>query len=260
MPGPLAAGDEVAFLSAWEFETGWAIPEVAEPSGLCFHPVRNSIYAVDDGALDRLAAVFELDMDCKILQKKELGGDLEGICFCPSDGLLYVVDESAEKVLKIEPAGLELLGEVTISRSFAGADVLKEGGNGFEGIEYIPETAGSGYLLLLNQDDPHALIRIELNELKENLTSGTPVAMSSYWPLPPINAGELHYNSLVGELWVVNSWMNVMQAYDPECMELLRWEVVPGAAQEGMTIDSQGRLWIGSDSGGIARYRWRGEL
>ncbi|MCH7471498.1 hypothetical protein IIA79_00900, partial [bacterium] len=49
-------------------------------------------------------------------------------------------------------------------------------------------------------------------------------------------------------------WMNVMEMLDIETMEVLRWEVIPGSAQEAVAIDGQGRLWIGADSGGIARY------
>jgi hypothetical protein len=48
--------------------------------------------------------------------------------------------------------------------------------------------------------------------------------------------------------------MNVMEVLDVPTMELKRWEVVPGSAQEAVTVDGQGQLWIGYDSGGIARY------
>jgi uncharacterized protein YjiK len=48
--------------------------------------------------------------------------------------------------------------------------------------------------------------------------------------------------------------MNVVQILDIHTMDTLRWEVLPGCAQEGVAFDGQGRLWISSDSGGISRY------
>ena len=259
-PAPaLGEPQPLAELPDWAFETAWEITAIPEPSGLCFHPQRNTIFAVDDGAVDRKAAVFELSLDCEVLAKAEYSGDLEGVCFCPVDGLLYVVDESAERLLALEPAGLTLVGEAKVARSTGGIELMKAGGNGFEGIEYVPEADGCGYLLLLNQDDPYLLARVELATIDESISSGALAEISQSWELPALNAGELHYNVEAGEIWVINSWMNVMQVYEPSTMDLLRWEVVPGAAQEGVTLDSLGRLWIGQDIGGIVRYTWQGD-
>jgi hypothetical protein len=45
-----------------------------------------------------------------------------------------------------------------------------------------------------------------------------------------------------------------MEILDIDSMEVVRWEVFPGAAQEAVAVDASGRLWIGYDLGGIARY------
>ena len=262
----------LAELPAWKFESAFELLEVPEPSGLCYHPGRNTLFIVDDGCFGRRSAIFEIDLQANVLAKAELCAgvegiaycDLEGVCYCEADGMLYVCDENGERVFIVNPEGLELVGWFQVSRFFEGKEVLRARGNGFEGIEYIPVDAarsglrepykpGGGYFLLLNQDDPHCVVRIDLEDIDLS-PDAAPVPLSGFWEIASINAGELHYDQQAGELWVVHSWMNVMEMLDIETMEVLRWEVIPGSAQEAVAIDGQGRLWIGADSGGIARY------
>jgi len=148
--------------------------------------------------------------------------------------------------------------ECQVSRYLDGVEVLTAGGNGFEGIEYIADdgAGGGGYFLLLNQDDPHCLVRIEREDI---IAAGDEMAvpLSGMWPLAPLNTGELHYDAAAGELWVIHSWMNITEVLDITTLAVSRWEVCPGAAQEAVTMDGTGRLWIGYDLGGISRYVWQ---
>lgn len=244
-----------AELTSWKFDGYALLLEVPEPSGLCFHPVRNTLFIVDDGELDRPAGIFELSLDAEVIAQAFLGTDLEGICYCPLDGMLYVADEIDERVYIVDPAGLRTVGSFQVSRSYGNEEVLVAGGNGFEGIEYIPASSRfpeGDCFILLNQDDPHALVRVDRSAI--NLPATEPVALSGFWPVAKINTGELHYDQAAGELWVIHSWMNVMEVLDIRSMAVLRWEVFPGAAQEAVTVDGEGRLWVGYDLGGIARY------
>lgn len=242
-------------MTDWTFAGFAPLPEVPEPSGMCFHPIRGTLFVVDDGDVGRPAGVYELDLQATVLNSIELGVDLEGICYCAADGLLYICDEHDERVYVVSPDDLSKVGDFQVSRLLDGCEMLLAGGNGFEGIEYIPaggEVQGD-YFLLLNQDDPHALVRVDRADIVQRAV-GQAVPLRAFWPLPEINTGELHYDVAAGQLWVIHSWMNVMEVLDIETMEVVRWEVFPGAAQEAVAVDSQGRLWIGYDMGGIARY------
>jgi len=243
----------MAQLPDWVFDGSSELVEVPEPSGLCYCPETDSLFIVDDGAEGRPTAVYELDLHANVLQSHAVGMDLEGVCYCDRDGLLYVADEADEIVYVLRPAGLDPVGNFSFSPDFGGKTLLQPGGNGIEGIEYIPGDDG-GYFLLLNQDDPPALVKIAYAEAQAALKSGGDAPLAAYWPLPAINLGELFYDRAAHELWVVHSWMNVMEILDVPTMELKRWEVIPGSAQEAVTLDGQGRLWIGADSGGIDRY------
>ena len=243
----------------WQFDGYAELPEIPEPSGMCYHPERDSLFIVDDGGFTsdgsfRKPAVFELSLELEMLNKRELGDDLEGICWCSWDGMLYVTDEADEQVFIVDPDGLSVMGDFYVSVDYDGKELLTQGGNGFEGIEYIPGNYGeAGYFILLNQDDPHALVRIEYVDIPLSV-DGKKVPIHSYHLLPEINLGELYYDAGTRELWVIHSWMNVMEVLDIDSLDLKRWEVVPGASQEALTLDGQGRLWIGYDLGGISRY------
>lgn len=251
--GPDDGQTPMAQLPDWVFDGSSDLPEVPEPSGLCYCPTTDSLFIVDDGAEDRPCAVYELDLHAKVLNSHQIGMDLEGICYCSKDDLLYVADEADEVVYVMMPEGLKQIGQFSFSPDFDGKTLLQPGGNGIEGIEYIPGDDG-GYFLLLNQDDPPALVKITYAEAQKAIMSGKDAPLDAWWPLPAINLGELYYDQDAHELWVVHSWMNVMEILDVPSMKVKRWEVIPFSAQEAVTVDGQGRLWIGADSGGIDRY------
>ena len=253
--GAVAADDTVmAALPGWQYEQDFPLADVPEPSGLCYNPLTDTLFIVDDGAADRPASVSEISLTGELLQNQPLGHDLEGVCFCSADGLLYVADEHEERIYSLLPDGLVLQQTYRLDRYQAGQELLQAGGNGIEGIEYIPGGHGpwSDSVVLLNQDDPHRILavrRADLIPASEGLTS-----VADYRDIANINAGALHFDCGTEFLWVVHSWMNVMELWDVRVMQLAGWEVVPGAAQEAVAIDGQGHLWIGSDSGGLASY------
>ena len=92
-------------MTPWCFDTASDLPEVPEPSGLCYYPPRDTLFVVDDGGPGRPASVAELDLHAKMLQQQAVGKDLEGVCYCPLDGMLYVCDEDGERVYVMDPLG-----------------------------------------------------------------------------------------------------------------------------------------------------------
>jgi hypothetical protein len=248
---------DTVHLASWQFAGGMDLPEVPEPSGMCFESASNTLFIVDDGAADRPAGVYQVDLHGQLLQRLAVGRDLEGICYCAADGRLYAADEADERVWVLTPEPLAVAGSFVVSRDFEGQSVLTAGGNGFEGIEYIAATPGGDgdYFLLLNQDDPHALLRVEHSAI--DLAATGQVRATQFHRLPELNCGELWYDEPHGRLWIVHSWQNVYEVLDIDTLAQLSWEVCPGVAQEALCQDAQGRLWIGSDTGGIAVYELR---
>lgn len=259
-PAPNAEVEITASVPRWRFRHYYELPEVPEPSGLCWCGSRGTMFTVDDGGgPERPSALSEVSLDGQVLARLEFGRDIEGVTWSAHDERLYVVDEADERVFVVDAAlpQLALLGSFSVSRRFQGEEVLTAGGNGFEGVAWIPSgTDAAGTLLILNQDDPTALLAVDLRDVRLDAE----VEAAGFWLLPQRNSGALHYDAPTGELWVVNSWLNTLlvlrvgELRAGEAVEVLRWEVVPGLAQEGVALDPEGRLWVAQDTGGIAVY------
>lgn len=246
---------ETVRLTAWQFAGWYELAEVPEPSGMCFVTETDSLYIVDDGGPGRQAGLYQVGLDGTVLQQRQFGRDLEGVCYCGPERRLYVADEADERVFVVELDDLSIAGSFQVSRLLDGEEVLRAGGNGIEGIEYIESTPGGDgdFFLLLNQDDPHALVRVNRKDFV--LEGSQPVPVVQFVPMPELNLGELHYDAARGELWVIHSWQNVYQLLDIDSLSQLAWEVMPGVAQEAVCFDGDGNLWIGSDTGGLSMYQ-----
>jgi len=253
-----------ATVTPWKLDKFFPLTDVPEPSGLCYCPLTQTMFVVDDGAPDRPAGLYELSIeDCKVLRSLRLGKDLEGVTYAPTTKRLYVSDEEGDMVHVVDPRQLKELGSFPVSRFFQGKEILQAGGNSFEGIAWYSGVLGSdggpGFLILLNQDDPTCLVWLDLDGLQLSQTA----RVLEYYVLPQRNSGELYIDTAHDELWVANSWLNTCEILDLNATPdvgaqwpVKRWEVLPGMAQEGIAFDPQGRLWIGQDAGGIARYVW----
>ena len=72
----------------------WPLETFEEPSAVVYHPPRKTLFVVGDQG-----DVAEVDLDGNILNRRAIGGDLEGITCDPATGKLYVVREGHEIVL-----------------------------------------------------------------------------------------------------------------------------------------------------------------
>jgi len=85
--------------------------------------------------------IAELRADGKILRRKHCGGDLEGIAYDPRTGLLYLAVEGVDEIWECDPGNFEVKRRFKIDRAYRGdSDFLKAGGQGIEGIAFIPDS------------------------------------------------------------------------------------------------------------------------
>lgn len=250
-------GAHQAGLPDWKFERFIPLPEAPEPSGLCFSPQRQCFYLVDDGDsyARRPARLWELSLEGKPIRSLDLGRDLEGVCWASGPDLVFVVDEFDGRVYAVDPASFRVAASIQVSERSGGKAAFSRGGNGFEGIEYLPEPReqGQGRLLLLNQDDPTCIGILPVRSVLDGKRHGVAECIKVF-ELEQMNAGEIRLSADSRDLWVVHSWMNVAEILDPQSLALRSWVVMPGCAQEGLAFDGQGRMWVGQDTGGLAVY------
>ncbi|MBT8044139.1 MAG: hypothetical protein KJO79_04235, partial [Verrucomicrobiae bacterium] len=136
-----------------------------EPSGICWHPGRKTLFAVDDGG-----GIAEITPGGKLVRKGFIPrADLEGITTNPKTGLLYAVSEGDDRVLEIDPGSLRVRRIMQVPRRYNGRTVMREGGNGIEAITFIPKASHreGGVFCVANQgsgrpDDDKGIYFVEL--------------------------------------------------------------------------------------------------
>ena len=64
---------------------------ITEPSGICFHPLRKTLFVVSDEG-----EIAEITTDGDPVFNFKIPGDLEGVTVDPQTGLLYIIHEGVD--------------------------------------------------------------------------------------------------------------------------------------------------------------------
>ena len=227
-----------------------------EPSGICYHPLRNTLFVVgDEGDVGEMATDGTL-----IQQKKVRSADFEGIACDPSSGLLYIAIEGEESILEVDPEDLKELREFKIPRSFQGATLMKAKGQGIEAITFVPDPGHpqGGTFFVANQSmkmkDPEDISGIF--EVEVPLKVPGEVKILRYFEPGIPDLSGLYYDAEDDRLYVISDATDQIMAYARTGKRLGLW-TLSGNDQEGIAADAQGFLYIAQDSGGIVKLKWR---
>lgn len=233
-----------------------------EPSGIVYHPGRETLFVVGDEG-----DICEIHTDGTLVRQKRIGHtDFEGISCDPSTGLLYVAIEGEEKIMEIDPEDLRVLRTFAIERTFRGALVLKAGGQGIEGIAFVPDSnhpeGGTFFVTnqgfdLNNKEDPSAIFELEV-PLRSGSASDGVARIAGYFSIGVIDLSGLHYDAISSHLYVVSDATNTLFEITREG-KILQSYAFPGENQEGIAVDADGFLYIAQDSGGIIKVKWNGK-
>ncbi len=228
-----------------------------EPSGICWHAERRTLFVVGDEG-----NICEMATDGSLLREEKIreGADFEGLTWDPATGLLYIAIEEAESVLEIHPETFEILREFTLPRDFQGRTLMKAGGEGIEAITFIPDPGHpqGGVFWVANQaftlSDEQDISAIFQVELPLRTRSG-PARITGYFEPGIIDLSGLHYDPTRDRILAISDATNLILEYSRNC-RLLSVQAFPGDNQEGITVDSDGFLYIAQDTGGIIKLKW----
>jgi len=235
-----------------------------EPSGIVFHPVRKTLFVVgDEGDL------CEMKTDGTMLRKEHYPSssvrmDFEGITVNPATGLLYVAIEGAESILEIDPADLAVKRKFDLERTLDGKLVMAPGGQGMEGITFMPnpKLPHGGTFLVANQafglnnpNDISAVFEVEVPLADE---TGNPPAckLLRQFSLDVTDLSDLHYDAARGLLYVISDSNNLLFETEPDGRVIAKYTDLPCADQEGIAFDDAGNMYIAQDSGGVVKIKW----
>jgi uncharacterized protein YjiK len=253
------SADPLAIVFPYQYVANIDTSKFNEPSGLVFHPQRGTIFAVGDNG-----DLCELGTDGGLVKEHHLSdADLEGITCDPSTGLLYVAVEGEEKILEIDPEDFSVRREFAIERIFEGKALLKEGGQGIEGLTFVPEAGHpeGGVFYVANQAfelgaEEDLSVICELVLPLRSSEEGAQVSIRRYFAPGFIDISGLHYDAEADLLVLISDAVNAI-FYVRRTGELIGSYALPGDNQEGIAIDAKGNLYIAQDSGGIVKFEPR---
>jgi uncharacterized protein YjiK len=248
---PLPA--RVAFPARWDKVL--LKKDLKEPSGLCAHTARKTLFAVGDEG-----DVAEFKPDGTVVKHARVrDADFEGITHDPASGLLYIAVEGEEKVLELDPESLEVIREFQVPRQLDGKTVMKAGKHGIEGITFMPDAKHpqGGVFLVANQafelDDPEELSAVFELELPLRDLEAEPRLLRYFEP-GVIDLSGLYHDVKTGRIIVISDSNNLVMFYSPD-YQCLSAHAYPGKDQEGVTVGRNGVMYIAQDSGGIVKLK-----
>ncbi len=228
-----------------------------EPSGIVFHPIRKTLFVVGDEG-----DICEITTNGKLLNQRHIrDADFEGITCSPKTGLLYIAVEGDEVIVEVNPETFDIIKVFWLNRFFNNTEVLSKGGDGIEGITFIPNN-DNDTLCVANQNektfDKNEISAICVLDIDLNNPSfeDQNCVISKIIDIGIIDIRGLFYDSISNELLVLSNRNNALFVFSMNGL-LLKSIPVPGESQEGITLDNSGNIYIAQDSGEIFKYSYK---
>jgi len=225
-----------------------------EPSGICFHRLRKTLFIVSDEG-----EIAEIRTDGTPVFNLKIPGDLEGITVNHQSGLLYIVKEGDDVILEFDPDKKEVRRIFPINREFQGNSnfLQKQEGydNGIESIAFVADKdhPEGGTFYLGNQWDPPCIVEI-LVPLESTHADEAEARIIRVLPFKMDDPGGMYYDQKTRNLNVVSDADNILVEITLEG-KLVREYAFLGDNQEGLAKDDEGYLYIAQGEGGIIKVK-----
>ena len=230
--------------------------QIAEPSGITYHPIRRSLFIADDSGI-----VHEVSLEGRLIRSKGLNElDIEGITVDPNTGLLYVAVEGDETILELEPENLTLQREFKIGRNFNGELLLKKGGMGIEAIAFVPDAShpeggtfwvGNQTFSLKAKDEPSVVCEVVV-PLRSTTAKRMDGTIIHAYKMNFIDISGLAYDAQGDFLVLISDTTNLLVELKREGTILSQY-LLPGDEQEGIVLDGLGYMYIAQENGEIIK-------
>ena len=229
-----------------------------EPSGIVYSASRGTLFVVGDEG-----DICELLLDGTLIGKKHINkADLEGITIDPATGLLYTIKEQSMMILEFHPDSLEPLRQFPIEATFGALIPARKNSNrGIEAITFAPDPGhpSGGTFFIANQGwrTRHAKGVAAVYEiaapLQDSADANPTAHMVRYFEPGISDLSGLHYDDRLQQLLLISDNHDTLMLLTTDG-EIRASYLLPGENQEGITLDSEGYLYIAEDSGDIIKY------
>jgi len=229
--------------------------QLREPSGICFHAQRGTLFVVSDEG-----EVAEINKDGTPVANWMVKGDLESIAMVPETGLLYIGIEGEDVLLEFDPIRGEVTRRFPVNRSFKGdPNFLKKQtdsyDNGIESLAFVPDNnqPEGGTFYVGNQWDP-AMVMEVLVPLKSSRAAEAEARIIRVLPFKMDDPAAMYYDPVTKRLNIVSDADNILVEVTLEGRMVKEYAFL-GNDQEGLCRDDEGYLYIAEDEGGIIKVK-----
>jgi len=229
--------------------------QIPEPSGICYHPQRGTLFVVSDEGF-----VFEINKDGSPRANWEVKGDLEAITVVPWTGFLYIAIEGDDCILEFDPERGEVKRRFPINREFGGdpnflQKQIDSYDNGIESIAFVPDESHpeGGTFYVGNQWDPPMIMEVFV-PLKSSREPEAEAKILRVLPFRMDDLAGMYYDARTRRLNVVSDADNIFVEITLDG-RLVKEYAFLGDNQEGICRDDEGFLYIAQDSGGILKVK-----
>ena len=215
-----------------------------EPSGIVWHPLRETLVVVGDSG-----DIVEFERNGTWLREGFVtDDDIEAVTVSPESGLLYMAIEGDDDIIEVDATSFAVLRRFNLPREIDDQTVLQEGGDGLEGLTFLPdaEHAEGGTFLIANQASETATgDRAGLLEVTLPLLSGGVDGTNlSLFGSPMSDLSGLAWD---GQLLAISDRLN--QLYEMDLAGNVTGSCrIPGKDQEGLAVDGD-QLWVVDEAG-----------
>ncbi|MGB3750697.1 MAG: SdiA-regulated domain-containing protein [Arcobacteraceae bacterium] len=223
--------------------------QIPEASGICFVPVTNSLFVVNDEG-----TLYNIKKDGTIITQKYLGKyDLEGITYDIKNDKLLLAVEGDESILIVNRKSLKIEKEIKIKRKFEKVNLLKKSkGSGIEAIA-IDE---NGAIYLSNQSKitykkklkENASVIFRIDSFEKKKVKITEVFNHGYMDIAGLTFHE-------GYLYMTSDKENLLIKYDLKNNKTIKKIKLQKSAQEGIAFDDENNIYIADDTGRVLKYK-----
>jgi len=229
--------------------------QLREPSGICYHAERNTLFVVSDEG-----EVAEITKNGTPVANYMVKGDLEAITVVPETGLLYIAVEGVDVILEFDPERGEVLRRFPINREFKGdpnflQKQVKKYDNGIESLAFVPnpEHPEGGTFYVGNQWDPPVIMEV-LVPLKSSPAAEAEAKIIRVLPFRMDDPAAMYYDPVTKRLNIVSDADNILVEVTLDGKMVKQYAFL-GDEQEGLCRDDEGYLYIAQDRGGIIKVK-----
>ncbi|AXH13151.1 SdiA-regulated domain-containing protein [Halarcobacter bivalviorum] len=221
------------------------IAKIPEASGIVYSENSNTLFVVNDEG-----TIYELSLKGEIKREYKLGTyDLEAITIDEEKNLLLIANEEKDELLVVDIKDFTILNKIKIKGTYQGNKIIKKGKDGIEGLTlyknkiYASNQSNKPY----PKEDSSVIVILDY-KMKKKLEI-VDIIDHKYKDI----AGLTFYKDY---LYLISDDANLLIKYDITSKKVVKeYKLSKKYAQEGITFDKKGRLYIADDNGQILKLK-----